>query len=100
MPTKNHQKDLLKRLTSYSYSAKYLKAAFEDGDEPAFLLALRNVVEAHGGISAIARKSAISRQHLHRILSEGGNPTLSTLKEILNSVGINISFSAQDLKAA
>lgn len=95
MPTRSHQDDLLKRLSSPKYAAKYLKAAFQDGDEPAFLLALRNVVDAHGGVSKIASESDIARQHLHRILSEDGNPTLSTLKSVLHAVGINIDFSPE-----
>lgn len=95
MPTRNYQDDLLKRLASSKYAAKYLKAAFDDGDEPGFLLALRNVVEAHGGMSKIAADSEVTRQHLHRILSEEGNPTLSTLKSVLNAVGIDIDFSPE-----
>ena len=52
------------------YAAKYLKASFEDGDEAGFLLALRNVVEAHGAISEVARESKVTRQHLHRVLTD------------------------------
>ena len=100
MPTKDHQKDLLKRLVSTTYAARYLKAAFQDGDEPAFLLALKNVVEAHGGISKIATDSDITRQHLHRVLSEEGNPTLTTLRSVLSAVGIAIDFSADERDAA
>ena len=51
MPTKDYQTDLLKRLANCKYSAQYLKTAFDetlvDGNKSAFLLALKNVVEAN-----------------------------------------------------
>ncbi len=50
MPTKDYQTDLLKRLANPEYAAKYLKAAFDEtitnGNKAAFLLALKNVVDA------------------------------------------------------
>ena len=96
MPTISYKIDLLKRLESHRYAAKYLKAAFDetlhDGDMDAFLLALRNVVEASGNISAVANQSGITRQHLHKLLSGKGNPTLDTLTSVLKSVGISLSF--------
>jgi len=97
MPTQSHKEDLLQRLAVCDYAAKYLKASFEEGDEAGFLLALRNVVEAHSGISKVARESKVTRQHLHRVLTEEGNPTLSTLKSILEAVGLTLDFSPQDL---
>ncbi len=51
MPTRDYQTDLLKRLANIEYAAQYLKAAFDktlaDGNKSAFLLALKNVVEAN-----------------------------------------------------
>ncbi|MEL7419798.1 MAG: transcriptional regulator [Cyanobacteria bacterium J06555_3] len=79
--------DLLKRLANTEYAAKYLKAAFDetltDGNKAAFLLALKNVVEATGAMQTVANEAHISRQHLYRILSEEGNPTLETLTSVL-----------------
>ena len=103
MPTRNYQNDLLKRLSSPQYASKYLKAALdetlEDGDMDAFLLALKNVIEASGSIGKTARKTKITRQHLYKILSGEGNPTLDTLTSFLNSVGLSINFSPQDRRS-
>jgi len=95
MPTKSHRNDLLKRLASPRYSAKYLKAALDDGDTEGFLLALRNVIEASRNVSSVARKSRISRQHIHRLVAGKGNPTLNTLKSVLQSVGLDINFEPE-----
>lgn len=95
MPTTNYQDDLLKRLQSSRYAAQYLRVAFEEGDERVFLLALKNVVTAAGGVTEVAARSDISRQHLHRVLSGKGNPTLVTLKSILKAVSVKLDFIPQ-----
>ena len=96
MPTKDYQTDLLKRLANREYAAQYLKAAFDetlaDGNKAAFLLALKNVVEATRAMQTVANETQISRQHLYRMLSEEGNPTLETLTSVLKAVGMTIDF--------
>lgn len=96
MPVKSHREDLLTRLTDKTYSAEYLKVALDetlkDGNMDAFLLALKNVVDATGSVQEVASNSAISRQHLHRLLSGNGNLTLETLASVLYSVGLAIDF--------
>jgi probable addiction module antidote protein len=103
MPTRDYKEGLLERLSSPAYASKYLKAALdetlEDGDMDAFLLALKNVVEASGSIGKTARKTKITRQHLYKILSGEGNPTLDTLASVLSSVGLSLNFSPAEKKA-
>lgn len=85
------------------YAQIYLQTAleeiYEEGGVPAFLTALRRVVEARGGIGEIAKKSGLSRQQLYRTLSEKGNPTITTLTEITRAAGVRLStnlHSSQD----
>ena len=96
MPTKDYRTDLLQRLGNSQYAATYLKAALDetlsDGNTEAFLLALKNVVEANGSTGAIASESNVSRQHLYRMLNGNGNPTLDTLTSVLQAVGLTIDF--------
>ena len=96
MPTKDYRQDLLQRLGDSQYAATYLKAALDeslsDGNTEAFLLALKNVVEATDATQAVANKSKISRQHLYRLLSGEGNPTLETLTSVLQAVGLTLDF--------
>lgn len=76
------------------YPEIYLQTALEDIYEEdgiaAFLIALRRVVEARGGISEISRKSGLSHQQLYKTLSEKGNPTLTTLTEITRAAGVRL----------
>lgn len=69
-------------------AALYLEEALAAGDTGAFKLALRNVVEARGGMTALARETELSREALYRTLSEGGNPTLETLSKVLGALGL------------
>ncbi|HLE17575.1 MAG TPA: hypothetical protein VI728_04735 [Syntrophales bacterium] len=58
--TKNtsYQEDLFEALKGPREAAAYLNAAIEDGDKEVLLLAMRNVAQAHSGMSTIAKKSA------------------------------------------
>jgi DNA-binding phage protein len=52
--TTTYQEDLIEDLKDPREAAAYLNAAMEEGDRELFLLALRNVAEAHGGNPVIA----------------------------------------------
>ncbi|WP_280549330.1 MULTISPECIES: addiction module antidote protein [unclassified Halomonas] len=71
----------------------YLRAAFdeldEEGGESAFLMALRHVVEAQGGMAAVAECAKVSRESLYRALSPKGNPTLRTMTLVIKATGIH-----------
>ncbi|MBZ9568515.1 addiction module antidote protein [Modicisalibacter tunisiensis] len=71
----------------------YLRTAFdeldEEGGESAFLLALRHVVEAQGGMAAVAERAKVSRESLYRALSPKGNPTLRTMTAVIKATGIH-----------
>lgn len=73
----------------------YLAVAIEefevDGNKEHFLLALRNVAEAQGGIGALAERTEMNRQHLYRVLSKNGNPRLDKIGAILNGLGFRLS---------
>ena len=85
-------------------AVEYLKAAMESLDNPddraAGLLALRTVVEAYGGLGAVAAEAGISRESLYRTLSAKGNPTLKTLLAVLKAVGMKLSVEPEHHAAA
>ncbi|HPT47583.1 MAG TPA: putative addiction module antidote protein [Candidatus Rifleibacterium sp.] len=89
--TKDHQKSLLETLKDPREAAEYLNAALEEGDNELFLLALKNVVKA-SGVTNVARKTHLNRENLYKMLSEKGNPELTSLWSILSSIGLKISI--------
>ena len=92
MPTKSYHAELMKQLKDPREAAEYLNACFEDSEE-VFLLGLRNVVEARGGMSALAKSTKLNRENLYRSLSKRGNPKLSSLSTILEALGIELQFT-------
>ena len=69
---------------------EYLLVAFESGDARQITKALGNVAKVMG-ITDIARKTGLTREHLYTSLSENGNPTLQTLTTIINTMGFHLS---------
>jgi len=80
----------------------YLSVALEeyekDSDTEAFLLALRDVAEAQGGLTKLAERTRLNRQNLYKVLSEKGNPRLQTVETILHGLGFRLSV--EPIKAA
>ena len=89
--SRSYQDSLIKRLSDPKEAAAYLDAALEDGDRPAFLLAIRNVIDALGGMTQIARRTGLNRENLYRLLSEKGNPELNSLEKLLKALGLRLA---------
>ncbi len=82
---------LRKALRDRAEAAAYLTAALADGDKDVFLLALRHVAEAHGGIGRLAARARLNRVSLYRTLSARGNPVLRSLGALLESLGLRLA---------
>lgn len=92
MPTSRSYRDsLLEALQAPEEAAAYLDAALEAGDRVAFLLAIRNVVDARGGMSRMAKDTGLNRENLYRALSEQGNPELTSLDKLLKGLGLRLA---------
>ena len=92
MPVRDYKSDLLVRLADPDYAALYLKTALDetlkDGDKEAFLLAVRDVVEARQP----AQESGSTSDHLGQVTAQEDLLTLDTLVSVLSGVGITIEF--------
>jgi probable addiction module antidote protein len=95
---KDYQEELIEDLSDHDEAVAYLNAAWEEslkGDEESqqlFLLALRNVAEAQGGLGKLARRVRIRREQLYRILSRRGNPGLKIIRALLIALDVNLRF--------
>lgn len=74
----------------------YLNACLEDGDPEVFLLALRDVARARGGVAKLAEATQLNREHLYRILSESGNPELRSLETLLDALGFRLAVALKE----
>lgn len=90
----NYQIELISSLRADpSLAAEYLNAALEDGNPDIFLLALRNVAKAYGGITRLSEACHLNRENLYRIFSKEGNPEWDSLVKILKALGLNLKVA-------
>lgn len=88
---RSYRDAMLESLKDPKEAEAYLNASLEEHDPELFLLALRNVAEAHGGISKFSRKAKLNRENLYRMLSKKGNPRLESLTHLLDAMGFRLS---------
>jgi probable addiction module antidote protein len=93
MKTVSYKTILRKKLEDPEQAAIYLTACYEEGPE-VFLVGLRDVVEAQGGVARAAELSKLNRESLYRLISRDGNPRLSSLDAVLTALGLKVTFSA------
>ena len=91
MPTIDYKEHLLEELKDSAYAAGYLTAALEEGED-VFLLALRDVAQALGGITGLAQATKLNRENLYEMLSADGNPRLSSITTVLDKLGFQVNF--------
>ena len=97
MPTSISYDDyMIRSLKDPKRAEAYLNAALEDEDPRVFLLALRRVAEARGGMSKAAASSKLNRESLYRMLSKKGNPSLQSLGALLSSLGFRLAVESKD----
>lgn len=89
---KEHHLELLKDpKRAKVYLSVALQQYEQDQDAQAFLLAIRDVAEARGGLSELAARSDLNRQNLYKALSGKANPKLTTIEAILHALGFRLA---------
>ncbi|MDH5699524.1 MAG: hypothetical protein OEZ41_06125 [Nitrospirota bacterium] len=61
---KAYQPDLIESLRNANEAEEYFNAALKEEDPELFLLALRNVAEAQGGVAQLVEKANPDRERL------------------------------------
>ena len=90
---------MLEHLADHDEAVAYLNATLEkslkgaEESQHIFLIALRNVAEAQGGIGALAKKTHLGRESLYKTLSGAGNPKWHTLISLCVAMGLNLRLS-------
>ena len=92
--SKAYRPDLIESLRNAGEAEEYLNAALEEEGPELFLLALRNVAEAQGGVAQLAEKTKLNRESLYKMLSERGNPEFRSLDALLHALGFRLAVTA------
>lgn len=90
--SKRYKEDYLyERLRNPKEAAAYLNECLKDEDPAVFLVAVRNVIKAHGGMTKLAQEIERNREGLYRSFSENGNPGINTLVDALDVFGLELT---------
>ena len=90
--TISYNERLYERLKNPKEAAAYLNAALEDADPRIFLIALKDIAEAHGGMARLAKEAELNRESLYRTLSTRGNPRWDSLISILDAFNLHVTI--------
>ena len=97
MAKTRHYEDLLDEdLKDPTEALGYLNACLEDRDPDLFLLALRDVARARGGVAKLAEITDLNREHLYRMLSQDGNPEFRSLETLLDALGFRLAVAIKE----
>lgn len=90
-PNTDYKTDLIERLKDPIRARNYLREAFRlslaDGDGATYQLALRDVIEAKGGVAVVAKRAHLQRSNTYRVISKERNPRFDSILKISKAVG-------------
>jgi len=92
--TESYRENLLEALKNPEEATQYLNACLADDDPRVFLLALRDVADARGGVRTLSRTAHLNRESLYRMLSKSGNPSLDSLSAVLHACGLRLAVQS------
>jgi probable addiction module antidote protein len=93
MAIKTYRWDAAEFLDSNEAVAEYLTLSLDSNDIGEIAHALGTIARARGGIAELARQTGITREALHRALSENGNPEFATVLKVMHALGVKLSAS-------
>jgi probable addiction module antidote protein len=96
MKNLNYKEHLIEKLKDPEYAAAYLEACLEESieadDMGILMLAIRDVVEAHGGMGVISAKMHVNRESFYKSLSGARDARFSTIVQAIRACGLELSF--------
>lgn len=91
---KDDEMDWLECLQHKEATCVYLQAVLDDyqqsQDRRMLCLALKNVVKARGGVTRLAKKANLRREHLSHLLAGRSSPKLETIMAILRALDFRL----------
>lgn len=94
--TRKFQDYHLETLKDKEAARVYLEVALEefeaDGDLHMFYQAIKDVAQAQGGMTQLAKKTNLNRQHLYKITSGTRSPRLDTISHLVHGLGFQFAL--------
>lgn len=87
MPKLMFRKHLLESLKDPVEAQGYLEIVLNDGDQALILATLNDLVEAQGGVGAVARKAKLPKADFELYLDSGNRPRFKDLLVVVQALG-------------
>ena len=82
--TRNYREGLLADLRKDpELAAEYITASIQEGMN-AFLVAIKDVIDARGGGTEFSTETGVPRESIYKMFKEGGNPTIKNILKALD----------------
>lgn len=65
-----------------------MNAALACGDAQVILIALKNAIEACGGVAMVAKEAALSKESIERMLSGKANLGILGISSLFDAIGV------------
>lgn len=99
MAIKTKPFDAAKHFPSDAAQIELIRDAIKEGHVGYIAAALGTIAKARG-MTKVADEAGLSRQSLHKALSEAGNPTLDTIMKVLDALGLQLDVKERELEHA
>lgn len=90
--SKNYKDYLYKDLQKPEEASAYLTECLKDDNPEVFNLALKDVIDAHGGFKKIAQEMKENPKSLSRSFAKNGNPGINTVSDVLSWCDLSLEF--------
>ena len=88
----DYKTELLKDLQNPNIASEYLTEILHSNNLSAMLVALKDVIDANGGVAKIADDSNLTKHSMYKMLSEKGNPYFASIVSVSEALGMDIKF--------
>lgn len=92
--TSYHEK-LIQDLKNPLEAAAYIEVVLEEGDPKMLSKALKNVIEAHGGIDRLSAQVNELYNQLDQMLSDKGEIEFYSLNYLLDALGLHLAVTVK-----
>lgn len=93
----SYHEQLIEDLKDALEAATYIEVVLEEGDPKMLRKALKNVVEAQGGVDKLSEQAKQSYFKLDRILGEKGEIEFYCLSTLLHALGLKLAVTVKSL---
>lgn len=91
----SYHEELIKDLKDPLQAALYLEVVLEEGDPKMLRKALKNVIEAQGGIELLSAKVKQSDDKLDQMLLEKGEVEFYCINALLDALGLQLAVTVK-----